>query len=174
MGATSSRPQDTTDALQFEQVLLRLLRFMSSCRDPWCIFGGAALYLHGYREIPVSDIDILITTADAAQMMVSSQVMEDVDGGTDLFRSRFLLHPQLGEIDVELMGGFEIHADGRWHPVTIKTQLALELGAATVPVASLDDTAEIFRLSGREKDLRRLTVIDELRYKTGQSETSPP
>lgn len=142
-----------------EETLLRLTSLMADCRDRWCIFGGAALYLHGHRNIPFSDVDILASTADCERLCCAANISNDADGGTDRFRSKVLLHPELGTLKVEIMGDFEIFAKGAWQAVDIETPIELQLGSATVPVARLDKIASILRLSGRGKDFSRLALI---------------
>ncbi len=143
-----------------EETLLRLTDLMSDCTDPWCVFGGAALYLHGYRDIPFSDIDVLISKADCERVRKAWDLPNEAGGGTDLFRSDFLLHPHLGPLDVEIMSNFEIFADMRWQPIDIGDPIETRLGSAIVPVASLEKIKSILRLSGRDKDLARLKLID--------------
>lgn len=143
-----------------EETLLRLTDLMSDCVDPWCIFGGAALYLHGYRDMPFSDIDVLISIADCERLCAIRDLRNEADGGTDRFRSDFLLHPHLGPLDVEIMSNFEIFADKQWHRIDIESPNETRFRSAIVPVASLDKVRSIFQRSGRDKDLARLKLID--------------
>ena len=142
-----------------EETLFRITSLMADCRDRWCIFGGAALYLHGYRNMPFSDVDILASTADCERLRRTANIGNDAEGGTNRFRSKILLHPKLGIFEVEIMGDFEIFAKGAWQPVYIEPAVKLQFGSATVPVASLEKIASILRLSGREKDFSRLALI---------------
>lgn len=142
-----------------EETLTNLVGFLSDCRDPWCIFGGAALYLHGYRDGPVADIDVLLSPADCGRLTVARGLDNRADGGTDRFRSGAVLYPNLGPIAVEIMSGFEIFADRRWHEVAVETVTDLRFGSISAPVASIRDVGRILRLIGREKDIRRLELI---------------
>lgn len=143
-----------------EATLHELVPFMASCADPWCIFGGAALHLHGHGQRRAADIDILATTADCRTLATIWGIGNDADGGTERFRSRAVLRPNLGPIPVEIMGGFEIFAQSRWHEVEITEIQKVAAGAAIVPVASLADLCAILRLSGRRKDHERLALIE--------------
>ncbi len=147
-----------------EETLLRLAGLMSSCRDRWCIFGGAALYLHGYRDIPFSDIDILASATDCDRICAAVNLRNEADGGSGRFRSKILLHPRPCPLEIEIMSDFEIFTDDAWQAIDIGEPVERRLGFATVPVASLDKVASIFRLSGREKDLARLKIIHQPRH----------
>lgn len=144
-----------------EQTLIQLADLLSGCRDPWCIFGGTAMLLHGYRQIPVADIDVLVTAADAERIATSHGIANLADGGTDLFRSRALLHPELGDVPVEILSDFEIFAHGTWQKVCIGEPVEAKFGSAAVFIAGLTNVAEIFRLSGRPKDIDRLKLLEE-------------
>ncbi|GEM_PF-3278388 len=145
-----------------EETLHRLNDLMSDCVDPWCIFGGAALYLHGYRDMQFSDIDVLTSIADCERLCAIRDLRNEADGGTDLFRSDFLLHPHLGPLDVEIMSNFEIFTGMQWHRIDIGNPIEIRFRSAIVPVADLERVGSILRLSGRDKDLARLKLIDTL------------
>ncbi|WP_117190807.1 hypothetical protein [Rhizobium terrae] len=144
-----------------ERVLLQLSEFMSVCRDPWCIFGGAAMYLHGFRDPGFSDIDVLASLTDVERIAVSHALRNEAEGGTQRFRSQALLHPDIGDIAVEIMAGFEIFADGRWQAVTVADHAEVRYRSATVWVASPKDVGGIFRLCGRPKDIERLGLLEQ-------------
>lgn len=133
---------------------------MSDCVDPRCIFGGSALYLHGYRDMAFSDLDVLTSASDCERIGTAGDLPNETDGGTDLFRSDFLLHPQLGPLDVEIMSNFDIFAAMRWHRIDIGNPIEIRFRSAVVPVANLERVGSILRLSGRDKDLARLKLID--------------
>lgn len=143
-----------------EQSLLRLSDIMSSCRDPWCIFGGTAMRLHGFRDTPIADIDVLASPRDAARLTTIHGIPDVADGGTVRFRSSALLHPDLGAVPVEILAGFEIFAGDAWKAVDVAERVDATFGRATVPIAGLHEIAAIFRLSGRPKDLPRLKLIE--------------
>ncbi len=142
-----------------EDALADLAGLMADCVDPWCVFGGAALYLHGQRHAAVADIDVLASSADCRRLAASRDIQNDADGGTDRFRSSIVLHPGPIAIPVEIMSDFEIFADGRWHRVDVGTVLRVRFGATAVPVAGLDDICAVLQLSGRKKDFDRLALI---------------
>jgi len=144
-----------------EQTLIRLGDLMSGCHDPWCVFGGTAMLLHGYRTGPIADIDVLVSLADAERLAASNGLENVADGGTARFRSTILLKPDFGVIPVEILGGFEISAEGGWQAVVVHERTEMHLGHATTFIAAIDDIARIFRLSGRAKDLERLKLLEE-------------
>jgi len=144
-----------------EQALIRLGDLMADCRDPWCVFGGAAMRLHGYRDMPIADIDVLVSPADGERLIASKALENVADGGTERFRSRILLHPDLSALPVEILAGFEIFANGSWQEVRVNERIKVQLRTSTVFVAGIDDIARIFRLSERPKDLARLTLLEK-------------
>lgn len=146
---------------KLEQVLLQLVDLMSACRDPWCIFGGTAMFLHGYKSAPIADVDVLVSMADGERLIASKCLENVADGGTSRFRSSILLHPHLGDVPVEILAGFEIFADDAWREIQVTERLEARLGMATIFIAGIDDIARIFRLSGRPKDLTRLKLLEE-------------
>lgn len=144
-----------------EDALLQLTDLMSACRDPWAIFGGTAMVLHGYCDLRPADIDVLVSPDDAERIAAAHDLKNEADGGTERFRSRVVLHPQTGPMPIEIMAGFEIFSEGRWHQVSILDRSQVTFRSATASIASLDDIATIFRLSGRPKDLQRLDLLAE-------------
>ena len=146
---------------KLEQALLRLVDLMSACRDPWCIFGGTAMFLHGYKSAPIADVDVLVSMADGQRLIASNGLENVADGGTCRFRSSILLHPHLGDVPVEILAGFEIFADGAWQEIQLAKRVEARLGTATIFIAGIDDIARIFQLSGRPKDLARLKLLEE-------------
>ena len=146
---------------KLEQALLRLVDLMSACRDPWCIFGGTAMFLHGYKSAPIADVDVLVSMADGQRLIASNGLENVADGGTSRFRSSILLHPHLGDVPVEILAGFEIFADGAWQEIQLAERVEARLGTATIFIAGIDDIARIFQLSGRPKDLARLKLLEE-------------
>lgn len=144
-----------------EQTLIRLGDLMSDCEDPWCVFGGTAMLLHGYRNGPIADIDVLISIADGKRLIASKALENVADGGTARFRSAILLKPDLGEIPVEILAGFDIFADGQWQDIQVTERVEARLGSATTFIAGVGDIARIFQLSGRPKDLARLKLLGD-------------
>ena len=134
------------------------------CADPWCLIGSTAALLLG-AEVDVADVDVLTSRADADTLMqVWAQQREPAfappDG--DRFRSHFARFRFPGA-PVEVMGGLELHLDGRWQPVAPGKLVLAGVNGLAVPVPCIDDQIRLLESFGREKDLRRAAVLRVLR-----------
>lgn len=107
----------------------------------------------------INDIDVIVSRADAEHLAKMHGLENLADGGTDKFRSEWLLHPDIGEIPVELLAGFEICVDGRWTPIAPKSRIAKDLGGTQVFFPDRAELAEIFGYCGRPKDLARAKTL---------------
>ena len=136
-----------------------LADLLRPCRDPWAIFGGAALCLHGLSTEPPKDIDVLLSLGDAERIAARHGLANEAAGGAERFRSQILLHPPMGTVPVELMAGFEVLTGDGWVPVRIEHHVTKTIGRTALPVATLPELARLFRLFGRPKDLERLRRI---------------
>lgn len=134
------------------------------CADPWCLIGSVAALVLG-AEVSVADVDVLTSRADADTLMqVWAQQREPAftppDG--DRFRSHFARFRFPGA-PVEVMGGLELHLDGRWQPVAPGKLVLAGVNGLAVPVPCIDDQIRLLESFGREKDLRRAAVLRALR-----------
>jgi hypothetical protein len=145
-----------------EQALVGLGGIMMNCRDPWAVFGGAALRLHGVQGEPVKDIDVLLSLEDAARISARLDLENEADGGGDRFRSQFFLGLRLGDIPVDLMAGFKAFSSGRWQGVEVAEPVRIKFRSAVASVAGMADLKRIFELCGRPKDLQRLKLLQEM------------
>lgn len=136
-----------------------LVDFLRPCCDPWTIFGGAALCLHGILAGPPKDIDVLLSLGDAERIAARHGLANEAAGGAERFRSQTLLHPSMGTVPVELMAGFDVLTGDGWVPVRIEHHVTKTIGGVALPVATLPELARLFRLFRRPKDLERLRRI---------------
>ncbi|WP_193171062.1 nucleotidyltransferase domain-containing protein [Nisaea nitritireducens] len=143
----------------FHVTLGALAAALDGTADPWWIFGGAALALHGVVSEDPRDIDVLVSEADAARLAHALDIGNGADGGTAKFRSSWFLKPALGPVPVEVMAGFEIFSAGAWHPVRPRSRERKTIGEIALFVPSQAEIAEILSLSGRPKDLARLELL---------------
>ncbi len=150
-----------------DETLLRLAEDLADCREPWTIFGGAALRLHGVVSGRIRDIDVLLAPVDAERMATRHGLPNRARGGTAHFRSRILLHPPLGPTPVELMAGFEVRVAGRWLPVDIRDRLPIRHEGRFLPVATLPELERLLRLFDRPKDRERLRLVEAARSRAG-------
>lgn len=143
----------------FHVTLHALTSALDGTQDPWWIFGGAALALHGVESGNLADIDVLVSEPDAARLAGALKVENCADGGTAKFRSSWFLKPVLGPVTVEIMAGFEIFSAGVWHPIRPRNRECKMLEDAALFVPSRVELAEILTLSGRPKDLARVELL---------------
>lgn len=134
--------------------------FLGDTDDPWWVLGSAAMALVGIDPGAVRDIDVLVSPRDAQKLMHARGLTNQADGGTDRFRSDCFLQPQLGEIPVEVMSGYQIFEGGSWLPVSPASRLAVRVGEATVSVPDRTDQIALLKRLGRPKDLERLQHFD--------------
>ncbi len=124
----------------------------------WWIIGSAALALSGVDVAP-GDVDVFAASdiIEAARLALG---VEALPSGSDRFRSSpyFQVRP-VGGLEIDFMGGLEVHAGGAWHPLQIETRVPVSVGNAVLHLPSLDEQARILRLFGRPKDLARAALI---------------
>lgn len=135
--------------------------FCDAFRDPWWLIGSASAVLCGVTGIDVHDLDILCSEHDAASLPAACPDRVDArfrPGDDALFRSRFA-RLSFDPLPVELMGGLEVHRDGRWRPVRVAEDRAVDLGRRQVRVPSLPEQLRLLEWFGRDKDLAKAGLI---------------
>lgn len=158
----------------FADTLSRAAALLNARRMPWMLMGGSAMMLYGVEEGQVDDIDIVLHSSDAERIAQNLSIANHADRGSERFRSTHLLHPDLGPVTVELMAGFAIHADGVWHDIKPEAQVIGQIGGQDIHLPSLTRLAEIFRLCGRDKDMRRAALIDQKQRDLSVRTPEPP
>lgn len=150
------REQIITTLLQAEESLMKM-------HEEWCIIGAAAMILHGMSIGSTSDIDILTTDRGAAELQKSMKVWREncpVTKEDNLFRSNFARF-KFPLMDMEVMGNLQINKEGRWREVRVTDFEELRIGRMVVKLPTLNELKNILRLFGRDKDLRRLRLLEE-------------
>lgn len=143
-----------------QATLIALAEAMTTCRDPWAIYGGAGLYLHGIEDGPLADIDVLVSDRDALALLERADITRKHVPPSALFRSRQFLTAQFGPVPVEIMAGHEICDDGVWRAIDVNESETITAYGSLVQVATRRELIRIFRLMGREKDLRRARLLE--------------
>lgn len=142
---------------------IETLECMASCLkkagEPWMVFGGAALALHGATAGPIKDIDVILDRQVAERLSILLALENHSDQRSDRFRSDMLLRPDFGPIPVELLGGFRVKRGEVWIPIDCSDTVAVSVGSQTVFIPNRDRLASIFRLCGREKDMLRASLL---------------
>jgi len=139
--------------------LERISDFLAENVDPWWILGSAAIALIDIDPGEVRDIDVLVSPRDGARLMRAHELENQADGGTDRYRSDTVLRPELGNVPVEFLSNYFIKAKEQWVPLAPETRQSINLDGATLFVPDLNEQLEILVRLGRQKDLRRVEMI---------------
>jgi hypothetical protein len=137
-------------------VLQRVADFLSETADPWWVLGSAAMALIGVDPGEIRDIDVLVSASDAEALMTTYSLPNEADGGTEGFRSTYFLKPDLGDVPVEVMGGYQIRTGGLWTPVEPLSRQRITIDNAKIYIPNRNEQIEILKQLGRPKDLARL------------------
>ncbi len=138
----------------------RLARELTALRLEWCLFGGAALALHGLAPALPADVDVLTLPDGAQRLMQAFDLKNHADSSSERFRSDYLLRPGWGPLPIEIMAGFRIRQPSGWHPVTLPATATLQLAGQPLRVATRPALAALFRRCGRPKDMARAALLD--------------
>ena len=130
--------------------------------DPWWIIGGAATALITNEFEDVHDVDILLTPADALQVIGRLNLRDATDGGTSKFRSKVYATWTSPPLPIDFLGGFQVHVDGEWKSVSPMTREALTTPFGAVYIPALKEHIEITRHFGRSRDLERVQRLRRL------------
>lgn len=136
--------------------LQRIADYLSDTEDPWWVLGSAAMALIEIDPGDIRDIDVLVSERDADALIRKHSLTNMADGGTDGFRSNFFLTPNLGQVPVEIMAGYQIRTAGAWQVVEPKTRLRIPVGSAAIFVPDRDEQMHFLKRLGRPKDRDRL------------------
>lgn len=139
-----------------QTALRRITEFLSETADPWWVLGSAAMALIGVDPGEIRDIDVLVSASDAEALMTAYSLPNEADGGTEGFRSTYFLKPDLGDVPVEVMGGYQIRTAGLWTPVEPLSRQRITIDNAVVYIPNRKEQIEILKQLGRPKDLARL------------------
>ena len=146
-----------TDSLT--QTLLKLAQCLSQTEDPWWVLGSAAVFLKGYDPGQVGDIDVLVSERDAAKLMSRHGWSNDKDGGTERYRSGYVLRPDLGALPVEILANYEIMTRQTWKPVWPASRFKVMHKGCAFYVPSDENLVEIFERLARPKDFDRIRAM---------------
>lgn len=140
--------------------LSTLIDAFSVTRDRWCIIAGAATALHTSDWTDVSDIDVVVSVADANRLIASAGFVDRTDGGNGTYRSA-IYATRRGEVEIDVFGDFEICVSDFWTPV-MPTPVAIETPAGTVFVPTVEQQLAITKMLGRPKDSPRIARLERL------------
>lgn len=143
------------------ETLLSISSQLQEVTQDSCIIGSAAMVLSDIDIDNVKDIDI-VTTIKAAEKLEYS-LKSYIDPSTqgkenDLFQSKFLQF-HLPLMDLEVMGDLKIQKDGIWNLLTIKEYKTIFVKNLSLKIPTLKEQIRILQLFGREKDLKRVSLL---------------
>ncbi len=135
---------------------------LSQLHDDFFIIGSSALNLCGI-EVDTADIDILLSKRDSVFLQnawADKHIKDHVTQNDHLFHSD-LSRFNFGELDIEIMPELEVNKDGTWMPLRIHDYLTLDLDGMQIKLPTLEEQKRIFYFFGREKDLKKIKLIEE-------------
>ncbi|KJV42124.1 hypothetical protein [Brevundimonas sp. KM4] len=131
-------------------------------REPWWIFGGAAMALYGLTDIHVPDIDVLCAPRDARSLLGALGGVVIPDPGEGLFRSAVFGRAPDQPILVEVMADLETRDGGDWALVAFGSRRRVFVEDTPLFVPDIRDHIALYRLFGRPKDLARVEQLERL------------
>lgn len=151
--------------MESKEIIIKTLTELSDklqdIRSDWYIIGASAIIMSDIKIGKTSDIDILTTKEGAKEWRIALQEYMEINPVTkedDLFRSKFSRF-KLPLIDIEVMGGLQVNKNGKWKDVLISDFQQIPVGDTFVKIPTLNELERILLLFGRDKDLKRLTLI---------------
>ncbi|WP_312733333.1 hypothetical protein [Brevundimonas sp.] len=131
-------------------------------REPWWIFGGAAMALYGLTDLHVPDIDVLCARRDAPVLLTALGGHVVPDPGEGLFRSAVFGRAPDQPLLVEVMAELETRDGGEWRPAGFTSRRRIVLDDVDLFVPDIRDHIALYRLFGRPKDLVRVEQLERL------------
>lgn len=155
-------PPDLPDDLALALEELAAAATAPEPRDPWWVFGGAAMALVGLGDWRVPDIDVLASPGEVRRLAAALGARLVSDPGEGRFRSRLYARTEGRPVSIELMAGLEVRCGGEWRPVSFASRLPLAVGNGAVYIPAVADQIAVARMFGRPKDLARADALERL------------
>lgn len=149
-------PEDLSAALDI------LASTASVMKDPWWVFGGAAMVLAGLTDWRVPDVDVLCSARDAKALIEALYGEVTPDPGEGVFRSRVFGQILTTPVPVEVMAEMEVRNGGEWHMVTFESRIPVAVDGGRLYIPSVAEQIETCKLFGRPKDLQRAEQLQRL------------
>lgn len=127
------------------------------------IIGASALILLGIDIDDTKDIDILTSVESSCKLKESLSRYIEFNPKTkddELFKSDFARY-SLPLMDIEIMGNLHLKKDNRWIEVSVDDYEEISLGRFNVKTPTLNELRRLLLLFGREKDMRRIGLLDQ-------------
>lgn len=144
------------------QTLTVLGPFLSNIHQNWCILGSTGLVLHGI-ETRAEEIDILTDAAGARKLELllsafkKADLADDESSGMSSQGTEYLV----GGIPVKVLTDLKVRVNEGWVRILglIHKIEFCEYNGYWLALPSLADQLKIFKLSGREKDMKEAEKI---------------
>jgi hypothetical protein len=137
---------------------------MATAQDRWWIIGSAAVALHLDNNIPVSDVDVMLSVADAKTIKSQLGLQPEPAVPHPLFRSEEYFMWSANAIPVEFMANFAVRAGGRWEQVAFNTRQIFTLAGQPLYAPDRMELSALLKLFGRPKDLARLAMLKDASF----------
>jgi hypothetical protein len=143
------------------QLLASIYPDLQQLKDDHFIIGSCAMLLSDMAVPIVTDLDLLVSSADA-DTLKHKWTYRTRKGfspaNQHLFRSNFARF-DFGELDVEVMGNLEVCKNNQWLPVIVKQTTEVSINGMSFNIPTLAEQRRIFLLFGREKDIAKANQI---------------
>jgi hypothetical protein len=128
------------------------------------IIGSCAMLLSSLSISTVTDLDLLVSSADADKLKLkwTNRIRKNFSPENQhLFRSNFARF-DFGKLDVEVMGNLEVNKNNQWQPVLVEQAVEISIEGMKIKIPTLQEQKRIFMLFGRAKDLTKAKMIEGL------------
>jgi len=132
-------------------------------KDNFYLIGSAALSLSGVKLDKMYDIDILVSDRDADFLKAewgNQLINEIITTDDELFYSKFARY-KFSVLDIEIMGDLKVNKKGIWERLEISENESITVGNFEIKIPTLAEQKRILQLFGREKDKKRIKLIDK-------------
>jgi len=132
-------------------------------KDNFYLIGSAALSLSGVKLDKMYDTDILVSDRDADFLRAewgNRLFKENITMDDELFFSKFARY-KFSVLDIEIMGDLKVNKKGIWERLKITENESIAVGNFEIKIPTLFEQKRILQLFGREKDRKRIKLIDK-------------
>ena len=142
--------------------LALLAPHLAELKEPWWLFGSAAMVVHGAGPLAPGDVDLLVSRADAQSLLARLGLPLAPGSKSDRFRSEIFACWRAGPLPVEILAGFHVRVGSVWEEVRPHSRVAIPLPSGTVYVPDMPELIALCRRFGRSKDIERVGMLEAL------------
>ncbi|HET6943115.1 MAG TPA: hypothetical protein VFH89_13225 [Sphingomicrobium sp.] len=136
-----------------------LVGVVADAEDDWWIIGSAAVALHGADVPSVRDVDLLMSTRDAGQLLKRVGGRPRDSKPSAQFRSEVFGTWYDPPLPIEVMGGFSLNTANGWRPVLLETREERRVEGYDFYVPCVGELKDLLRSFGRPKDIERALLL---------------